>query len=529
MSHRSLKKHLANNALLIAIIVVGCALRLFGITNSVTDWHAFRQADTASVTREYVKHGIDLLRPHYHELGNTQSGKVNPQGYRMVEFPIVNAILAFILRTLPFLDLVTFSRLFSVVFSLGTLVCIYLLGTRWANKTVGYLAALSFATLPYAVYYSRVILPEPFCIFFLTLAILTFDVWLEKQKWQWYFISLISFSVALLLKPFALFFAPVLAYLALRHFKAKILFQPALYIYLISLAPLLWWRHWIQQFPEGIPASDWLYNKDGIRLRPAWFRWLGWERYTKLIFGGTGLIAASLSIFSKNKLRELIWVWGGCVLMYLIVIAGGNVQHDYYQSITLPFICLALGQGFYILGQWKDPKKLLGLWLAAIGLTGVVSRFPEPGFTPQFQVSHFLIVLSVTVAICLGYLLIKRRASQLAGIVVSMGFLTTAIIVSNWFVSGYYRTRPDLEQAGAAVQRLTPPDAKVIAPQMTDTMLLFQTNRTGWALGGEIEQKIHQGANYYVSTAYDDEAKQLEKKYPVIEKTSNHIIIKLSP
>jgi hypothetical protein len=528
MPQRSLKKHLADNAVVIAIVLLGFALRLFGVTHSVTDWHAFRQADTASVTREYVKHGIDVLRPHYHDLGNTQSGKENPQGYRMVEFPIINALLATLLRAAPFLNLVTTSRFASIIFSLGTIFCIYELGKRWANQTVAYFAALSFSVLPYAVFYSRVILPEPFFVFFLTFTILTFDYWLEGKAWKWYIASLISFSLALLLKPFALFFAPVLAYLALRHFKAKVFLQPALYLYIASVIPLFIWRNWIQQFPEGIPASDWLYNKDGIRLRPAWFRWLGWERYTKMILGGTGLIASFFSLFTKNKLRDLILVWGGCVLAYLIVIAGGNVQHDYYQSITLPIVCLALGQGLFVISQWKDPKKLLGLWLTAVLLIVVISRFPEPGFTPQFQVSPLLFILGASLGIFLVYLFAKKRNTRVAGISVAIGFLITAVIVSHWFVSGYYRTRPDFEQAGAAVQRLTPPEAKIIAPQMTDTMLLFQTDRVGWALGGEIDEKIQQGASYYVSTAYDDEAKELEQKYPVIEKTPNHIIIKLS-
>jgi hypothetical protein len=41
-------------------------------------------------------------------------------------------------------------------------------------------------------------------------------------------------------------------------------------------------------------------------------------------------------------------------------------------------------------------------------------------------------------------------------------------------------------------------DAKVIAPYMGDTAFLFQTNRTGWPIGFEIDKKIAEGAQYYV-------------------------------
>ena len=62
---------------------------MYRINQTVLDWHSFRQADTASVTREYVKHGMNLLRPRYDDLGSIQSGQDNLEGYRMVEFPIV--------------------------------------------------------------------------------------------------------------------------------------------------------------------------------------------------------------------------------------------------------------------------------------------------------------------------------------------------------------------------------------------------------------------------------------------------------
>ena len=46
-------------------------------------------------------------------------------------------------------------------------------------------------------------------------------------------------------------------------------------------------------------------------------------------------------------------------------------------------------------------------------------------------------------------------------------------------------------------------------------------------VGFEIEDKIAKGAQYYVSTSYDDEAHMLEKEYPVLAKTSDYIIIDL--
>ena len=43
------------------ILILGFVVRLYKINNPVADWHSWRQADTASVTRIYVQNGINLL------------------------------------------------------------------------------------------------------------------------------------------------------------------------------------------------------------------------------------------------------------------------------------------------------------------------------------------------------------------------------------------------------------------------------------------------------------------------------------
>jgi len=476
-------------AFLALIFLLAIALRTRGLQNSATDWHAFRQADTASVTREYVKHGVDFLHPHYHDLSNIQSGKDNLAGYRMVEFPLINGVIAYAVRALPFLDLVVFSRLVSVLFSLGTLLAIYWIGKEWSGEAVGLLAALAFAILPYSIFYSRVVLPEPAFLCFITASVAFFQVWLRKRSWAYYLLSLITMSLALLLKPFGLFLAPVFAVMTLREFGWRSIKHIELVLFgVLAVVPLYAWRHWILQFPSGIPASDWLFNGDGIRLRPAWFRWLIWERLTKLILGVTGLELLAMGLLppltfksradwivkAKEWIPYLSW-WLG-ILAYFIVIATGNVRHDYYQVFVLPIICLSIGRGVWL--TYQQGLK----W----GQKGVVT-------------SLSLIIFFVGVMV--------------------------------WFsdrqVRGYYGTRLDWETAGQAVDQLLPLDAKVIAPAFGDTAFLFQTNRTGWPIGFDIEDKIAKGAEYYVSTAYDDEARELEKKYQVLEKTSNHIIIKL--
>ncbi|MCA9369430.1 hypothetical protein KC721_03960, partial [Candidatus Woesebacteria bacterium] len=108
-----LSKMVKRYPLLILIAVLAFTLRMYRINTPLLDWHSWRQADTASVTREYQKHGISLLYPKYHDVSNNPSGLPNPEGYRMVEFPLYNALVASILEIIPALPLVVTSRVVS--------------------------------------------------------------------------------------------------------------------------------------------------------------------------------------------------------------------------------------------------------------------------------------------------------------------------------------------------------------------------------------------------------------------------------
>ncbi len=469
------------NWLLISILLLAFALRLYKINNPVLDWHSFRQADTASVTREYVKHGINLLVPRYHDLSNIQSGQLNLEGYRMVEFPFINALIAWLVLTIPGLSIDVTSRIVSVIFSLGTIGALFYVVKKYSGSKVAYFSALMMAVLPFSVYYSRVILPEPVMLFFLVFSVLSYLNWTKQRHWGWYVSSLFSFALALLLKPFVVFFTPIL--LAITWAEYGFNFKkgwPVLPLIMISGLPLLWWRSWIQQFPSGIPATKQLLNDfDGhpMRFRPAWFRVLGYERLIKLICGVVLFIFFPFSILKLQKKEIVIYgTWWLGVLAYFSVFAAGSVRHDYYQVIMIPIVAVTIARGIVIAEQYLQ----------------------------------------------------KYLPNQLP-VVVLAGIVITGLLISGYQVKGFYQINHDeYLEAGAAVDRLLPPDAKIIAQANGDTLFLYQTNRTGWPIGFSIDEKIQDGAEYYVTTAMDDEAKELEAKYFTVEKSPNYLILDLT-
>lgn len=463
---------------LLSIVLLGFFVRLHEITNQPLDWHAFRQADTASVTRQYVQSGINLLEPKYHDLGNIASGLENPEGYRMVEFPLLNAVVAAAVLLFPSLSLELAHRLLSVLLSLGSIVFLFHFTKAISGYKVAIFSAAMFAMLPFNIYYSRVILPEPAMVFFFLLGLWSFEKWLTSTRFQWYVLSALSIAIAMLLKPFVAFFAPVFIALTYTRMKRSVANGALLGLYAgMVAAPFVWWRFWISQFPEGIPANDWLFNSDGIRLRPAWFRWLGYERLIVLLLGYTGSIFVALSWLRMKREEWLVYgSWAAGSLAYLIIIATGNVRHDYYQVMLVPLVCILFGRGIIVLQQ------LLSNRLLPIVSSVVVST---------------LVLLSIVLA-----------WTQVSGY----------FNINNW----------EYIEAGEAVRRLTPEDALVIAPAFGDTMFLYQTHRRGWPIGYHIEEKIAAGATHYVSTNYEDEARELEAEYFTVEKTPKYILIDLT-
>lgn len=472
--------------IVIGIIILALLLRLYQLTTPLADWHSFRQADTASVAREYVKNGIDLLHPRYHDLSNIQSGKDNPQGYRLVEFPLISGVVALsypVFRSVfTGSDIHIWYRLISIIFSLISTVVLYYLASFLCGRRSGLLSAAIFAVLPYNVYYSRSIFPE---IPLVTAYLCTLYAGLcfyKSQRMGWFIAMVVSGALSLLFKPTAIFMLVPLVVPALYAVKA----QPRrLLVWLIGavviMVPLFAWRQWIASYPEGIPASNWLFNGNGIRLRPAWFRWLFYERLTKLILGFGGLVlflSGIVALFTQIPKKLTFWFiisWLMGAFAYLVVFATGNVQHDYYQIPLLPLVSLLLGLGInYLLYQSKLPHYL------TYSLT-IISLLVMGGFSTQRILSYYHI--------------------------------------NNWAIV----------KAGRAVDKITEPSALVIAPYEGDTAFLYQTNRRGWPLGFDIDTKINQGADYYVTVKYDDEARQLEAEYQVLEKNDDYLIIKLIP
>ncbi len=483
---------------LLGILILAFVLRLYKFDNPIADWHSWRQVDTSAVSRDFANSGFNLLRPTYEDLSNVPTtGKYeNPNGYRFVEFPIYNVFQAGFYKLLDNFTLEEWGRMVTILASLLSISFIYLLLKKYTDEYAALSAAFFYAVIPYNIYYGRVILPDPMTVTTILGGIYFFDLWVDEVKDKkrvvrnilFFSLALIFTASSFLLKPFALFFVLPMLVIVFNAFGFSFIKKWYLWIFaFLALVPIILWRLWIAQYPEGVPESNWLLNGGNIRFKGAFFNWIFSIRIGGLILGFWGATLLTLGIlFNSNSEKIygfkkgqqlLFWSFLASSLTYLFVVARGNVQHDYYQILIMPTIAIFVGLGIKFLIH--PPKELIKQYISIPIL--IVSLF----FMIAFQ----------------------------------------WLVVRDFFNINNF----SIITAGAAVDRLVPKDAKVIANYEGDTTFLYQTKRKGWASYehdlDEMRDKL--GADFLVIANPVSSDFEFATKYMVIEQTPQYIIFNL--
>lgn len=462
--------------ILFFILLIALTFRLYKINTPLADWHSWRQVDTAAVARHFVNDGFDLLHPKFDDLSNGQTGEYNPEGLRFVEFPIYNATFAGLYKAFPVMPLHQYGRIVTIVFSLLAIAVVYYLLRREVSKTAAIYGSLIYSVFPFFVYYSRVVLPDPTAVSSVFIAIFLLYIWMQQKKGTrkhiLYISSLLFAMIAVLVKPVAGFYYLALAYIFFRKYNFGIFKRPDVYIYFfLALLPFGLWRYWISLFPVGGPGFEWLITSvntyEGqkvIFMRPAFFRWVFYERLLLLIMGGWAGSFVMLGAMRKITRPWLMYSIGASALLYLLVFQGGNVQHDYYQIIVFPALAIFTGMGISLL--YDIHKKLVPKGL-----------------------------LTIMIFIVFGF----------------------SMVTSYEQVKGMYGVSESLIDTARVIDTITPKDALIITDTLGDTTLLYNSNRRGMpALADSLPALKERGMQYFV-TSNDEAIMNTRNNHPELE------------
>jgi len=470
--------------ILLIITIIAIVFRLYKIDTPLADLHSWRQADTAAVARNFARDGINLIEPRYDDLTSIESGIENPKGLRFVEFPVYNAIFALFYRYLPILPIEVYGRLTSVFFSVILIWILYYFALKEHGRAAGIFTASVYAIFPFFVFFSRVVLPETTALSMMFVSIFFIYLYLKKQNQNiaYLVMSIIFYALALLVKPTTIFYSLAIGYLFIVSYKFDLFkkWQPYAYV-VLGLIPFIAWRLYIMKFPEGIPASDLLFmyvntfeGPKNIFFKPAFFRWIFMERVGIAMFGIFLSSFFIVGIIAKTKKYFLHSIFFSS-LVYLFTFQGGNVQHEYYQTIALPGFALMTG----------------------LGIAHTIRM--SPTFVNKLFFYPTLIVL-----------------------------LVFSFFFSYYRVKDYYNYPRDLTQVAKLIMTFTKPEDKIVTDRIGDTTLLYLADRKGApAVYKEVEELVQLGYSYLVTDKKDFAQNLKEKGYQVLVENDQFSLVKL--
>jgi 4-amino-4-deoxy-L-arabinose transferase-like glycosyltransferase len=480
-------------ALLALILGLALAARLYNVDAPLVGFHAWRQVDTMTIAKNFHGNGYNLLLPQIDWGGNTP-------GYVETEFPIHQYLLALLFF---FTGVSEFSaRLFSIFFSLLTILFFHKLVKKISDEKTAAWAAFFIAVLPLTVFMGRMIMPEALLALSIICGIYFFIEWLDGDHATHFLLSLLFITLACLIKPPSLYLGLPLGYLAWLKYRGGLIFQRKLWAFAAALflALFLWYYHAHQLYLQsGLTFGIWEYQTD------KWGKWwlLATANYWTTIFGsyigllifaGIGYPLFILGLFLKRLTQREYFLdfWLAAIFVYFLVVNQGNLWHFYYQ---LPF------------------------------------AFPAAWFMGKVFGRH----LTLT-----G----KKQFAILAGSLILLVF-SSFLIYKNMLMA---RENPDLStnyELAGLIQAHTKPADLVVILDDGDPTVLYLAKRRGWHgfiepnLGQHLnlEWKEAQGAQYFAgefiscrasSEITCEELNEIVNRYTIVFKNENFFIVSLS-
>ena len=322
------------------IVFIGLLMRLVNIDAPVLGVHSWRQADTASIARNFLSNNLIFWQPQVNWSGSTD-------GLVECEFPLYQYLVAYLYKLFGVNEI--YARGLSVIFGCLSIIFLFRLIKRVFDVQVAWWGSLFYSILPVCVFYSRTIQPESLMMF---LGIFSLERWLafvDDHNKKNLFFSWIAFTIAVLIKVLPLFWIgiPIL----IIGFQKSLILKHRLYIYpILTILICFLWYSYAYKIGKTTGISFGLWGSDTDRY--SWSILLESRYYFDLIFRilfrnflliGFPLIILSIKLVGLNNIFSI----GICTVLLTGLISPVSFGvHEYYQLPLMIFSCPLMGLGF---------------------------------------------------------------------------------------------------------------------------------------------------------------------------------------
>ncbi|MBN1284046.1 MAG: glycosyltransferase family 39 protein [Anaerolineae bacterium] len=364
------------------LIVLGLLIRLPLVFAPLTysnsdDW---RQADTASIARNFYENGFNLLYPQINWGG---SGP----GYVETEFQLYPFLTA--LLYLVFGEQVWLGRLVSLLFMGLTSAMFYRLARRTTSPQVALWALFFFVIAPLGVRYGVAYMPEATVFFFYIAALYLFRRWLDDDETRFLWLAGASTALAILVKPTAIHIGLIFLLQLIERHRLRFLSNWRLWAFgAVSLLPgVLWYLHARNLYltygntfgllsggDSKLGSLDyWLSPRFYFNLLELDARWIfGWAGVLALLIG--------LAVCMRPDCHLTLPIFGAITVFIYYMIVARYAQASWgiqYHIYAVPYAALGAGPGLeWLFKGWRDktlrqpPRVLAGVALLVLILAG---------------------------------------------------------------------------------------------------------------------------------------------------------------
>lgn len=323
---------------LILLFTLGCAIRLYDLTDLPLDFHPTRQLLSALKARGMYWDTLTNVSTEQKTFA-IQQWKIRAA----IEPEVIETLVAFTYRFTG--EKLWIARIYSALFWMIGAIFLFLLARKIASADGALTALAVYLLLPYGVIASRSFQPDPLMVMLIVIFWWAVYQWSEEPSaYKFALLAGLFGGLAIYVKFVAAFFviAGGLGAALRRMTLRETLKQPTVYV-MGALGALPAAAYAVY----GVFIAGYLGQQFGGRFIPALFLnpayYLGWLGMLNNVSGGFVLTGALLAFFfvdEKNK-RFILALWLG-YFIFGIYFNYHISSHDYYSLPLIPIVALAL-------------------------------------------------------------------------------------------------------------------------------------------------------------------------------------------
>ncbi len=417
-------RRLYNTSNLVIILwIFAVVARLILIDQPYVDHWSWRQSDVAAISRNFFDNGFRFGHPQIDWAGGSA-------GYVGTEFPILPFLAAICYKFAGIQEWI--GRGQSVVFFAISLPFFFLLVQEIFGGTAAIWATLFYAFAPLNIFAGRSFMPDVPSLSLGIVGLYFFLRWVRDRRPAPLYLSAMAISLSILIKATSIVIAAPLASILVgrvcqtpgwgrsRRQRLQLLIFAAIAI----LPSAAWYWHAYQIAERFYPHH--FFGAGGVRLES--FSWY-WEIARQTVTSSLTPVLAVLALIGlfvapRGKFGSLFDWWLAAMVLFVVVVGYGN-RHPWYQLTLVPITAAFAG--------------------AACGFFG------------------------------------SKISSRVVAVTLSILLASSFAILAFLYVQPLYESSASQHRdAGLELNKITPPNALIVAVDNGNPAIFYYAKRKGW-------------------------------------------------